>query len=84
MNEAEILARLLDLPAGFEVSLGRELTTCRLDEGSFLVEYEAFARDGELVLKEKTFKTAKAAAEFFIELRHQKKLGSDLEEIDED
>lgn len=84
MDETEILARLLEHPAGFEVSLGRELSACRLDQGSFVVEYEAKGRDGDPVLKEKSFTTAPAAAEFFIKRRHEKKLGADLDEIDLD
>jgi len=84
MDEIEVLARLLDLPAGYEVTLGRELTACRLDEGSFLVEYETQGRDGDPVLKEKAFSSAKAAAEFLVGQRRSRKLGADFEETDSD
>ncbi|MFM8933917.1 MAG: hypothetical protein ACKOS8_18795 [Gemmataceae bacterium] len=76
MDEVEAIARVVNLPADFEVKLPGGLTICRLAENQFHVEYEV-EQGGETELREKSFKSAEAAAKFFVERRHALKLGSD-------
>ncbi|MCY2938012.1 MAG: hypothetical protein NTV55_06605 [Planctomycetota bacterium] len=76
MNEMEILARVIDLPAEYQVSLPGGLSICRLSENHFQVEYEMTVGD-ETELRDKSFKSAEAAVKFFVDKRHARKLGSD-------
>jgi hypothetical protein len=84
MSEAETLATVLGLVAGYEIRLGHGLAVCRLDEDSYIVEYETPGKDGEAEFREKSFKLASKAAEFFVEQRHKQKLGADFENPDDE
>lgn len=82
MDEVEAIAKVVALPADFEIRLPGGLSICRLAENQFHVEYEA-VQGGETELREKSFKTAEAAAKFFVDKRHSQKLGGDYADLDD-
>ena len=84
MNEAEILAKVLDLVAGYEIRLGQGLAVLRLDDDAFIVEYETQNSEGNYELREKSFTTGQKASEFFVEHRLKYKVGADFDIPDED
>jgi hypothetical protein len=83
MDEVEAIAKTVNLPADFEIRLPGGLSICRLAENQFHVEFEV-EQDGDTELREKSFKTAEAAAKFFIERRHAQKLGGDYAEMEDE
>lgn len=82
MDEVEAIVKVVALPADFEIRLPGGLSICRLAENQFHVEYE-FVQGADTELREKSFKTAEAAAKFFVEKRHSQKLGSDYADSDD-
>ncbi len=82
MNEAEALANVLDLTAGYEIRMGETLSIVRLDQEVFLVEYESTDIKGEPVMLHKSFPTPQKASEFFVENRLKLQIGMDFVDPD--
>ncbi len=84
MNEAETLAKVLDLGAGYEIRLGQGLAVLCLDQDAFIVEYETKNSQGEYESREQQFRNGQKAAEFLVEHRLKNKIGADFDIPDED
>ena len=83
MSAINLIAKLIALDPGYTISIGCVLEVSRLDKGTFSV---VFPESGELDanIKEKRFKDAEAASEFFEAKRQSLKLGDDFLVEDEE
>ena len=77
MNERDLIVSLLKLPSGVGVEMFMVLGACRLENYDFCVWQEAEIGTG--VITEEVFVTAQEAADRFIQLRRERRLGIDFE-----
>lgn len=83
MSATNLISKLIALEPGYTVSLGGGLEVSRLDETLYSVVFpESGALDADI--KEKRFKDALAAAEFFEAKRQSLKIGDDFLVEDEE
>lgn len=83
MSASNLIAKLIALEPGYTVSLGGGLEVSRLDETLFSVVFpESGALDADI--KEKRFKDAALAADFFESKRQALKIGDDFLAEDEE
>ncbi|MEY4191148.1 MAG: hypothetical protein RIR17_1884 [Planctomycetota bacterium] len=83
MSAINLIAKLIALDPGYTISIGGGLEVSRLDKTTFSV---VFPESSELDanIKEKRFKDAEAASEFFEAKRQSLKLGDDFLVEDEE
>lgn len=83
MEDIKIIAALVSLAPGYNISIGGGLDITRLDENIFSVTFpETDAMDSNI--KEKRFKDAESASKFFEQKRQALKLGDDFLTEDDD
>lgn len=84
MDDIKLIAALVSLAPGYNISIGGGLDITRLDEHIFSVTFPQ-TDSIDAVIKEKRFKDAESAAKFFEQKRQTLKLGDDfLAEDDEE
>jgi len=84
MEDIKLIAAIVSLAPGYNISIGGGLDITRLDENIFSVTFpESDNMDSDI--KEKRFKDAESAAKFFEQKRQALKIGDDfLTEDDEE
>lgn len=80
MNDLELIVALLSRPAAYEISVTGLVEVFRMEDGRYVV----YDHRGPYTPKRKSIEhivaTAREAAELFLKIRHERKLGFDYEE----